>query len=84
MVAGGCGGPAGQALAQAFAQASAAGRGAAVAEAIAQADATAAQEVRRGTHCQSHPTADHNMHICFVPDTCHRLLLLMTTASACM
>jgi hypothetical protein len=63
MVAGGCGGPAGQALAQAFAQASAAGRGAAVAEAIAQADATAAQEVRRGTHCQSHPTADHNMHI---------------------
>lgn len=45
--AGGCGGPAGQALAQAFAQASAAGNGAAVGQALAQADATAAQEVRR-------------------------------------
>lgn len=45
--AGGCGGPAGQALAQAFAQASAAGNGAAVGQALAQADATAAQEMRR-------------------------------------
>jgi hypothetical protein len=46
--AGGCGGPAGQALAQAFAQASAAGRGGAVAQALAQAQATSAQQVREG------------------------------------
>jgi hypothetical protein len=45
VVAGGCGGPAGQALAEAFAAATASGSGQALAEALAVAEASAAQQV---------------------------------------